>query len=56
MNNATALREAIKQGKLKTPVQRGFSMASWDASLREIGFPTSDDKRLYDCARFLLDN
>jgi hypothetical protein len=42
----------IRQGLLKTPVQRGFSSDSWDVALRAIQVPTEDDKRLFNAAKF----
>jgi hypothetical protein len=46
------LRDLVKRGTLKTPVQRDFDEAAWDTAFAAIAEPSIDDRRLHASARF----
>lgn len=48
----STLRKQILRGKLKTPVQVGFSQGDWDNALALIQQPSPEDLRLHSAAKF----
>jgi hypothetical protein len=47
-----SLRDMVRSGGLKTPVQRGFTPTAWDRALKTIAAPTLDDEHLHRSAIF----
>lgn len=48
-----SLRQNIRRGSLKTPVQQGFVLQEWDDALEALPSPSSDDLHLHSSAVFV---
>src|SRR6266404_9035722 len=48
----TSIKSRVMRGKLKEPIQKGFSEADWNAALAEISAPTAEDLELHSAALF----
>lgn len=50
---ADSLKKLVLDGRLKTPVQRGFVADAWDSALSGIRSPSEEDLRIYQLAKFI---